>query len=117
MGLHQGSCVHAPCATWFTTAATKDCGGSRYYRPQDVAACVAGTWLQDWHVPRHQGWTYWAPVRWDRNLECLSLCWHVPLLRDHSSYCGYCTTEVGNPRGTYELPCIMFNILCVGHKI
>jgi len=25
--------------------------------------CVAGTWLQDWHLPRHQGWTYRAPVR------------------------------------------------------
>jgi hypothetical protein len=23
---------------------------------------VAGTWLQDWHLPRHQGWTYRAPV-------------------------------------------------------
>ena len=26
-------------------------------------SCVAGTWLQDWHLPRHQGWTYRAPVR------------------------------------------------------
>ena len=34
----------------------------------------------------------------------LGLCWHAPLLRDHP---GYCTTEVGNPRGTYELPCIL----------
>ena len=25
--------------------------------------CVSGTWLQDWHLPRHQGWTYRAPVR------------------------------------------------------
>jgi hypothetical protein len=24
---------------------------------------VAGTWLQDWQLPRHQGWTYRAPVR------------------------------------------------------
>jgi len=30
------------------------------------AACVAGTWLQDWHLPRHQGWTYRAPVREDK---------------------------------------------------
>ena len=55
--------------------------------------CVEGTWLQDWHLPRHQGWTYRAPVRKDKNLECLSLCWHVPLRRDHP---GYSTAEVGN---------------------
>jgi hypothetical protein len=24
---------------------------------------VAGTWLQDWHLPRHQRWIYRAPVR------------------------------------------------------
>jgi hypothetical protein len=35
-------------------------------------------------------------------LECLSLCWHAPLRRDHP---GYCTAEVGHPGGTYELPC------------
>ena len=45
--------------------------------------CVSGTWLKDLHLPRHQGWTYGAPVRQDRNLECLSLCWHAPLRRDH----------------------------------
>ena len=28
-----------------------------------VATRIAGTWLQDWHLPRHQGRTYWAPVR------------------------------------------------------
>ena len=38
-----------------------------------------------------------------RNLECLSLCWHAPCRRDHPSYC---TAEVGNPGGTYELLCI-----------
>ena len=27
------------------------------------AVCVAGTWLQDWHLPRPQGWIYRAPVR------------------------------------------------------
>ena len=27
------------------------------------ATCVAGVWLQDWHLPRHQGLTYRAPVR------------------------------------------------------
>ena len=32
----------------------------------------------------------------------LSLCWHAPFRRDHP---GYCTTEVGNLGGTYELPC------------
>jgi len=53
---------------------------------------------------RHQGWTYRAPVRQDRNLECLSLCWHAPLRRDHP---GYCTAEIGNPGGTYELPCTL----------
>ena len=95
--------ICGPYATWFTTAATKDRGGSCCYRLPDVATCVAGTWLQDWHLLRHQGWTYRAPVRWDRNLECLSLCWHAPLRRDHPSYC---TEEVRNPGGTYELPCI-----------
>ena len=25
--------------------------------------CLAGTWLQDRHLPRHQGWTYRAPVK------------------------------------------------------
>ena len=86
MGLNQGSCVRAPYATWFTTAATKDRGGGHCYQLPDVATCVAGTSLQDWHLPRHQGWTYQAPVR-----------------HDHP---GYCTAEVGNPGGTYELPCI-----------
>jgi hypothetical protein len=33
IGLHQGSCVRAPYATCFTTAATKGRGGSRCYRP------------------------------------------------------------------------------------
>jgi hypothetical protein len=41
-GLHQGSYVRAPYATWFTTAAIKDRGGSRCYRPWVVATCVAG---------------------------------------------------------------------------
>jgi hypothetical protein len=63
---------------------------------------VAGTWLHDWHLPRHQGWTYRASVRYDGKLECLSLCWHAPLRRDHP---GFCAAEVGNPGGTYELPC------------
>ena len=102
MGLHQGSCVCAPYATCFTTAATKDRGGSRCYRPPDVATCVAGIWLQDWHLPRHQGWTYRVPVKYDRNFECFSLCWQAPLLHVH---CGYCTAEVGIPGGTYGLPC------------
>ena len=62
-GLHQGSCVRAPYATWFTTAATKDRGGSRCFRPPDIATCVAGTWLQDLHLQRHHGWTYRARVR------------------------------------------------------
>ena len=39
------------------------------------------------------------------NLECLSLCWHAPLRRDHP---GYCTADVGNPGGTYELFCTGF---------
>jgi hypothetical protein len=63
MGLHQGSCVYATYAMWLTTAATKDRGGSRRYQPPDVAMCVVGTWLQDWHLLRHQGWTYRALVR------------------------------------------------------
>ena len=25
---------------------------------------MAGAWLHDWHLPRHQGWTYRATVRW-----------------------------------------------------
>jgi hypothetical protein len=32
--------------------------------------------------------------------HALSLCWHAPLRRDHP---GYCTAEVGDPGGTYEL--------------
>jgi hypothetical protein len=36
-------------------------------------------------------------------LECLSLCWHAPLRRDHLDYCN---AEVGNPGGTYELHCM-----------
>jgi hypothetical protein len=32
----------------------------------------------------------------------LSLYWYATLRRDHP---GYCTAEVGNPGGTYELPC------------
>jgi hypothetical protein len=82
---------------------SSDC--RRCYRPPDVATCVAGTWLQDWHLPHHQRWTYRAPVRWDRNLDCLSLCWHAPLRRDQPSYS---TTEFGITGGTYELPCILW---------
>jgi hypothetical protein len=40
--------------------------------PRDLL-CVAATWLQDWHLPCHQGWTYGVPVRSDRNLESLPL--------------------------------------------
>ena len=70
----------------------------------------SATWLQNWHPSRHQGCTYRAPVM-DRKLECLSLCWHAPLRRDRPSFC---TAEVGNPGGTYELPCMyvcMKNVL------
>jgi len=73
------------------------------FLPHMYNVCVAGTWLQDWHLSLHQGWTYRVPVSWDKNFECLSLCWHAHLRRDHP---GYCTAEVGNPGGTYELPCI-----------
>jgi hypothetical protein len=52
-----GTYTRPPYSTWFTTTATKDRGGSRCYRPPDVATCVAGTWLRDWHLSRHQGWT------------------------------------------------------------
>ena len=31
--------------------------------PPHTLHCVVGTWLQDWHLPRHEGWTYWAFVR------------------------------------------------------
>ena len=77
------------------------------------ATCVAGTWLQDWHLPRHQGWTYRASLRSDRNLEYLSLCWHASLRRDHP---GYCTAEVGNPGGTYELRCVYTHTHTHTHK-
>jgi hypothetical protein len=112
--LLSNSC-HTHCNIWRSIAATAStihrcsCGKSRgiggTYVPPMIRdlPCVAGTWLQDWHLLRHQGWTYQAPVRYDRKLECLSLWWHAPLRRDHP---GYCTAEVGNPRGTYELPFI-----------
>ena len=57
------------------------------------------------------GLTFAASPRVDISRTCkvgqklgvsLSLCWHAPLRRDHP---GYCTAEIGNPRGTYELPC------------
>ena len=32
-----------------------------------------------------------------------TLCWHAPLRREHPDYC---TAEVGNSGGNYELPCI-----------
>jgi hypothetical protein len=52
-----------------------------------------------------------------QKLECLPLCWHSPLRRDHPVYSN---TEVGNPGGTYELPCMCkslwihyyMNIIC-----
>jgi hypothetical protein len=47
-------------------------------------------------------------------MECLSLCWHAPLRRDHP---GYCTAEVGNPGGTYELPCISMSHIRYASKI
>jgi hypothetical protein len=34
--------------------------------------------------------------------------WYAPLRRDHP---GYCTAEVGNPGGTYELLCIYYTCL------
>jgi hypothetical protein len=39
-----------------------------------------------------------------KNLERFSTYWYAPLRRDHPSYC---TAEVGNPRGSYELPCTL----------
>jgi hypothetical protein len=38
-----------------------------------------------------------------KHLERFSIYWYAPLRRDLP---GYCTAEVGNPRGTYELPCM-----------
>jgi hypothetical protein len=38
-----------------------------------------------------------------KNLERFSTYGYAPLRRDHP---GYCTADVGNPGGTYELPCI-----------
>jgi hypothetical protein len=55
-------------ATWFTATATKDRGSSRCYQLPDVT-CVAGTWLQDWHLLRHQGWTYRVPVKVQQKLR------------------------------------------------
>jgi hypothetical protein len=38
--------------------------GSTYLRPMPCdSPCVAGTWLQGWHLPRHQEWTYGKLVR------------------------------------------------------
>jgi hypothetical protein len=37
-----------------------------------------------------------------------STYWYAPLQCDHP---GYYTAEVGNPKGTYELPCIYFNVI------
>ena len=38
MGFNKDRVLRAPCAMLFTTAATKDRGGSRCYRPPDVAS-------------------------------------------------------------------------------
>jgi hypothetical protein len=37
-----------------------------------------------------------------QNFERFSAYWYAPLRHDHT---GGCTAEVGNPGGTYELPC------------
>ena len=34
------------------------------FLPHMYNVCVAGTWLQDWHLSLHQGWTYRVPVSW-----------------------------------------------------
>lgn len=63
MWLCQRSCVHAPFAMWFSTAAREDHTYNRWYWPWDVRTCVARAWLLDWYLPRHQRWTYGTPIK------------------------------------------------------
>ena len=60
------------------------------------------TRLRNNHI-RHSRVDISSTCKVGQKLECLSLCWHAPLRRDHS---GYCTAEIVNLGGTYELPCI-----------
>jgi hypothetical protein len=48
------------------------------------------------HFPLHQRWTYWAPVRQDRDCDCLTICSHVSCCDQHA----YCATELVNPGET-----------------
>jgi hypothetical protein len=45
-----------------------------------------------------------TPRRLRQKIDRFSTNLYAPLRRDHS---GYCTAEVGNPGGTYELLCIL----------
>jgi len=49
--------------------------------------CMAGAWLQDWHLPRHKRWIYRAPVKVGQKLgvslpllKCSSSAWPCRLL-------------------------------------
>jgi len=63
------------------------------------------------HVNRGRGTPNFCPTLQVLDMSTLGdaadinpVHWHAPLRRDHP---GYCTAEVGNPKGTYELPCII----------
>jgi hypothetical protein len=55
----------------------------------------------------------WLPVlvdsapRTQKKFERFSIYWYALLRRDNP---GYCTAEVGNPGGAYELPCIYCDV-------
>jgi hypothetical protein len=84
-----------------------------YMKFSRVAVCALRPWsrlssvcekrlLRAWYVTKVD---ISSTCKVEQKLWCVSLCWHAPLRCDHP---GCCTTEVGNPGGTYELPCIFW---------
>jgi hypothetical protein len=104
MRLHQGTCVHAPCAAWFTTAATKDREGRQLLLSTMRSCNVYGmnmvTGLASVVSPRVDiSSTFKVGQKLGVSLPLLR-CPPFPL-HDHPTYC---TIEFGNLGGTYELP-------------
>jgi hypothetical protein len=97
-----GTYTRAPYATRFTTTAMKDRGGSRCYRPPDVATCGRNliTGLTSAASPR-VGISRTCKVGQKLGVSFPLLT--CSLRRDHP---GFCTAEVRNAGGTYKLPCM-----------
>jgi hypothetical protein len=69
---------------------------------------VAGTGLQDCRLPRHQGWIYGAPVKYDTHLES-SLS--VDMLLSAVSVLVIVLQSPEIPEGLMNSPVLVFAVL------